>query len=116
MKLKNTPICILSQTPTCVKITKNKFYNTILTIYQNPNISEKLNIINTKSNDYNDITTEGNMYSYINYSTIDIINYDQLTTKAETEWKTQKVIDILSKLFIITFICSMIAYFYPIFI
>ena len=81
-------------------------------MYQNPNISEKLNIINKKSNDYNDSTTEGNMYSYFNYSPVDIINYGQLTTKVETEWKTRRVIDILSTLFIITFICSMIAYFY----
>jgi hypothetical protein len=106
-----TNLYSLTNTYVC-KDHKNKFYNTILTIYQNPNISEKLNIINTKSN--NDTTTEGNMYSYNNYSTIDIINYDQLTTKAETEWKTQRVSDYLSELFILTFICSMIAYFYPI--
>jgi hypothetical protein len=91
---------------------KNKFYNTILTIYQNPNISEKLNIINTKSND--NTTTEGNIYSYNNHSTIDIINYGQLTTQAENEWKTQRASDYLSEIFILTFLCSMVAYFYPI--
>jgi hypothetical protein len=91
---------------------KNKFYNTILTIYQDPNISEKLNIINTKLN--NNTTTEGNIHSYNNHSTIDIINYGQLTTQAGNEWKAQRASDYLSEIFILTFLCSMVAYFYPI--
>ena len=50
--LTNTYVC---------KNHKSMAYNTILTMYQNPNISKKLNSINTQSNDYNDSTTEGNM-------------------------------------------------------
>ena len=91
---------------------KNKFYNAILTVYQDPNISEKLNIINTKLN--NNTTTEVNIHNYNNHSTIDIINYGQLTTQAENEWKTQRASNYLSEIFILTFLCSMVAYFYPI--
>ena len=92
---------------------KNKFYNAILTVYQDPNISEKLNIINTKLNNKTSIVNFYNNNNN-NHSTIDTIDYGQLTTQAENEWKTQRANNYLSEIFILTFLCSIIAYFYPI--
>jgi hypothetical protein len=120
---KNADLYSLTNIHVC-KNHNSMAYNTILTMYQNPNISKKLKSINAKSQDYNDNTTDENIYNYYSYDPFNITkpesqsntqnySYNSIDIiKVEAQGKTQRVIDILSTVFIITFICLLIAFFY----
>ena len=85
---------------------------------------KKLKNMNAKSQDYDDYTTDENIDSYYSYdpfnttepesqSNTQNYSYNSIDIiKVEAQWKAQRVIDILSTVFIITFICLLIAFFY----
>ena len=79
--------------------------------------------MNAKSQDYDDQTNEEGIDNYFSYDQFNYTEPRQSNTqnysynsidiiKFEAQGKTQRVIDILSTVFIITFICLLIAFFY----
>jgi hypothetical protein len=84
---------------------------------------KKLKNMNAKSQDYDDYTTDENIDNYFSYDQFNTTEPEQSNTqnygyssiditKIEAQGRTQRVIDIVSTIFIITVVCLIIAFFY----